>query len=278
MHLFFIDDSGSLPNGASLVHNHFVLGGLVIPEEQWHNLEKDFSRLCKKFQVKGEVKWRFFGQKIGRTDKRNSLSHLTIQERDELRSCLLAAVTKYNSVKIIASVTRLKNLRLVPCAHVEDVYSQAYKPLTERFQCYLQDLSRTSGSKFNGIIICDHRNPNQDRLLSNFHNDLLKLGQNWKSKYDNLIEHLFLSSSHYSIGLQYADLVAGAIFRYFEHGDDRWYNILAKSFRTDPRNGQIEGYGLVKIPYGKWEENDAETGEPPEPAIMTQSQRISNHI
>jgi len=38
-------------------------------------------------------------------------------------------------------------------------------------------------------------------------------------------------------------------------------------------NNQLEGYGLLKIPQGEWEENDAESSIILEPAIMTQSQR-----
>ena len=63
MHLFFIDDAGSIPPGKKIAHNHFVLGGLVIPEDQWHNLERDFSQITRSFQIEGEIKWRFFGQK-----------------------------------------------------------------------------------------------------------------------------------------------------------------------------------------------------------------------
>ncbi len=89
MHLFFIDDSGSIPQGGNFTYRHFVLGGIVVPEEQWHNLEKDFFRICKNFKVLGEVKWRFFGQKKGHETSQNSLAHLSIQERDELRRSLM---------------------------------------------------------------------------------------------------------------------------------------------------------------------------------------------
>lgn len=276
MHLFFIDDSGSIPQENKLFSRHFVLGGLIIPEEQWHNLEKDFFRFCKNFEVSGEVKWRFFGQKKGRETSRNSLSHLSIEQRDELRTSLLTSLTKYNSIKIISSVLHLSSVfsssiySLTPDA----IFSMAYKPLMERFQYYLQDLSRTTGTQFNGIIICDHRNPNQDKILSGYHNHLLRSHNQWKTSYANLIEHLFLSPSHYSVGLQFADLIAGAIYRYFEHNDKRWYSLIERSFRQDPHmSGVIEGYGLIKIPKDSWEENDAESRACPEPAIMTQSQR-----
>ena len=149
----------------------------------------------------------------------------------------------------------------------------AYKPLTERFQYYLQDLSRASGATFNGILVCDHRNPRQDKLLRNFHQGLLKSNGRAVSKYSNLIETLFLAPSHQSIGLQYSDLVVGAILRFFEKGDEKWYSEIHKSIRRHPYSGKIDGYGLVKIPSEGWKENDAESRTSLEPAILTQSQR-----
>jgi hypothetical protein len=56
MHLFFIDDAGSISPGKKIAHNHFVLGGLVIPEDQWHNLERDFSQITKNFKIEDEIK------------------------------------------------------------------------------------------------------------------------------------------------------------------------------------------------------------------------------
>ncbi len=254
MQLFFIDDSGTISPKTKIFQKHFVLGGLVIPEDQWHNLERDFSYVCKNFKVTGEIKWRFFGQKIGREDEDNSLSHLTIEERDELRRSLLLKITKYQSIKIIVSVVHLPTIYSLPMVNLpEEVYSFTYKPLTERFQYYLQDLSRSVGSKINGIIISDQRNPAQDRNLRNFHFKLLKSNSILESKYENLIETLFLAPSHHSIGIQFADLISGAIFRYFEHGDDRWFRLIEPNFRKGVK-GNIEGYGLVRIPKNGWKE------------------------
>ncbi|MGC1878771.1 MAG: DUF3800 domain-containing protein [Rhabdochlamydiaceae bacterium] len=273
MHLFFIDDAGSISPGKKIANNHFVLGGLVIPEDQWHNLERDFSQITRSFKIEGEIKWRFFGQKKGREDKENTLSHLTIVERDALRKRLLIAIAKYQSIKVIASVTHLPTIyQSSTIEDPEDIYFLTYKPLTEQFQYYLQDLSRKVGSKINGIVVCDHRNPAQDRDLRKKHAHLLNLDHFFKSRYDNLIEHLFLSPSHYSIGIQCADLISGAVFRRFEHCDERWYSLIESNFRKG-ENGEIKGYGLVKIPKGDWKENDAESSGILEPAIMTQSQR-----
>jgi hypothetical protein len=91
-------------------------------------------------------------------------------------------------------------------------------------------------------------------VLRNYHHELLHTSENWTAQYKNLIEHLFFSPSHYSIGLQFADLIAGAISRYFEHGDNRWFKLIENGFRKDPKRTTIEGFGLVRFPKGKWKE------------------------
>ena len=67
------------------------------------------------------------------------------------------------------------------------------------------------------------------------------------SSYKNYIETIFMTPSHHSVGIQLADLVAGAIGRKFILDDDTYYNKIINSFRRSP-NGSIEGYGLVRMP------------------------------
>lgn len=272
MHIFSIDDSGTIHPSDKITQDHFILGGLSIPEEQWHNLERDFSQICNEYKIRGEVKWRFFGQKLGREDNTNTLLHLNLSDKDQLRFRLLSSITKYPSIKIIAGIVHLPTVYSLPFIKLpRDVYLYTYELLTDRFSRYLQDLTQKTGSKIHGIMISDHRNPSQDQELRNSQVNLMNHHGKRKAKYDNLIENLFLSPSHHSIGIQYADLIAGALFRYFVHSDRRWYSLIETNFlRSDM--GEIEGNGLVKIS-GMQKENDAESREPLEPALMTQSQR-----
>ena len=111
-----------------------------------------------------------------------------------------------------------------------DLYWYAYKQITERFQYYLQDLSRNIGSKINGIIICDHRQPKDDHQLRLLHQKLLTGSKKSFSTYQNLIEGVFLAPSHLSVGIQLADMVAGAVYRKFSRQDDRFFDLIKTSF------------------------------------------------
>jgi len=71
------------------------------------------------------------------------------------------------------------------------------------------------------------------------------------SNYKNFVECIFLTPSHMSIGVQMADMVAGAIGRHFNQGDSTFFDAIRQSFRAKS-NGDIDGYGLVKFPKNGW--------------------------
>ena len=209
--------------------------------------ERDFDHLKQKFNITGEVKWRYFAPPSERA-KKHSLSHLDASQKETFRSSLYKIITKYKSIRIIAVVTN--TTKVYELEHIksdDDIYWYTYKQLTERFQYYLQDISKTSGQKINGIIICDHRAPKDDKRLQELHDKLLIGNHSSHSSYHNLIEGLFIAPSHFSVGIQLADMVAGAILRNSKNGDTRFFNQLKKSFRSSP-TGDINGFGLVKFP------------------------------
>jgi len=133
----------------------------------------------------------------------------------------------------------------------DDIYHLTYKALTERFQYYLQDLSKEIGRPEYGIIISDHRGKDDDRRLRAHHQKLLYSSAEFVSTYKNLIESLFLQPSNLSIGIQFADMVAGAIWRKYERNDERWYGSVEASLRRSPK-GDLAGYGIIKLPKRNW--------------------------
>lgn len=253
MQILFIDESGSPPPPEGQVETPlFVLGGLVIPEDFWSKLAADLSRLKAHFGIKGEIKWRYFApQRPGA--KTHSLSHLNVEQKEGLRTQLYSAISRYKSVKIISVVTHVPSAyKLKYVRNADDLYWYSYKQLTERFQYYLQDLERTVGQRVNGIIVCDHRAPRDDERLRELHHELLANAKAITSQYKNLIEGLFIAPSHLSVGVQFADMVAGAVYRHFKADDDRFFRQIEPSFRRS-NAGKVEGYGLVKFPKGSWQ-------------------------
>jgi hypothetical protein len=248
MHILFIDESGNPPPPGKSGPSNFVLGGVIIPEEVWPKLAADLKRLKKEYNVRGEIKWRYFI--AGNRKPENSLIHLEPAKRDELRLQLFNALARYRSVKIISVVADIERAYGDPTIRDDSaLYQRAYKVLTERFQYFLQDLERESGQRINGIIICDHRNNHQDDRLRALHQKLVNSEGIFTSTYANLIEGLFVAPSHYSVGIQFADLVAGAVYRKYESNDERFYELIKPLIRASS-TGRIEGFGIVRIPVG----------------------------
>ena len=70
-----------------------------------------------------------------------------------------------------------------------DLYCYFYKQMTERFQYYFHDLTRTVGTKINGIIICDHQQPNDDQQCKNTKDEVVKVLHLTKSVLAELNQH-----------------------------------------------------------------------------------------
>jgi len=88
-----------------------------------------------------------------------------------------------------------------------------------------------------------------DKKLRSRHHQLIDTNEQYSSKYENFIETVFFSPSEASVGLQLADMAAGAVHRYFQYQDNRFVRSIVPAFRTSPK-GEVEGWGLVKMPKG----------------------------
>jgi hypothetical protein len=155
-------------------------------------------------------------------------------------------------VKIVACVASVEAAYATDYVTDEDdLYRYTYKPVSERFQYFLQDMSHAHGDQQLGIIVADQRGRTQDDLLRSEHHWLVDEQGIFTSKYRNYVETIFLTPSHLSVGIQLADMVAGAIGRSFNSGDQACFELIKPSIRARP-NGKIEGYGLVKFPTKGW--------------------------
>jgi hypothetical protein len=133
----------------------------------------------------------------------------------------------------------------------DDIYHYTYKPVSERFQYHLQDVSKSVGDKQLGIVIADHRGKKQDDLFRTGHHKLVDSSSTFTSTYENYVETIFLTPSHLSIGIQLTDMVAGAIGRALNAKEIRFAKMIKSSFRHHP-DGRIEGWGFVRFPGKGW--------------------------
>jgi hypothetical protein len=246
----FLDESGTPPKPGTEYPRRFVVGGLIVPEAAWHSLRDGLQGLKIRAKIRGEIKWRYFAP--SNDDAKNPIRSLGQEDRNLVRAAVYRLIAAQKSVTTLACVISSEaayKLHSVNCQ--EDVYALAYKGVTERFQYYLQDLSKASGRKEYGIIVCDQRGSKDDTSLRAEHQKLLYSTGSFISRYENLVEGVFLTPSHLSIGIQLADMVAGAIWRKFERDDSEWFDYVEPTLRRSS-SGVVDGYGIVRMPKSGW--------------------------
>jgi Protein of unknown function (DUF3800) len=250
MYLLFVDESGTPPKSDWTDITYFVIAGIVIPEDRWIGMRNKLDGLKRALHYHGEVKWRFFAP--NNTDDENPMRDWDQQRRNEFRDRFFSIVTETKSCRIIACVSEAPTaFDLGNVNSQDDLYLRTYKPVTERFQYLLQDITSASGRDSLGMIIADHRGRGDDERLRHQHERLLGGSANYTSNYANLVEGLFFSPSHMSVGIQFADMVAGALWRAQASNDRTWFDKLRLSFRSSA-TGRIDGYGICRFPKAGW--------------------------
>lgn len=251
MHLLFMDESGTPPRQNQTDTKYFVVGGIIIPEALWPRLRDDFQGMKIRRILRGELKWRYFSPT--NEDDSNPMRGRDFGERNDIRDEIIAIICKYPAVRTLGCVVSAKAAyKMASVNEPSDIYHLAYKGLTERFQYYLQDASKHLGLKQHGLVVSDHRGRDDDKILRGVHQKLLHSSGEFISSYDNFVEGLFLTPSHHSLGIQLADIVAGAFWRNFERQDARSFENLRPSIRCRS-DGEIEGFGLIRSPKAGWE-------------------------
>ena len=228
MHLLFMDESGTVVPKDKEHSKYFVIGGLIIPEIYWHEIDEKLYQLKEQYKITSEIKWRYFAPH--NNDKTNGLKHLELSEKNKVRNELYNVISSYKAIKIIASVINVQ--AAYTFGHIknqDDLYWWGYANVLTRFQDYLETISLDSGADFNGLVVIDNRLSCEDNRLRNSHYALLSVDKALNLSKNHLIEGLFIAPSHFSTGIQFADLVAGAIFRKYEKNDNSFFNQIEKS-------------------------------------------------
>ncbi len=242
MHLFFVDESGSATPQDKYHSKNFVIGGVIIPEKHWHEIDKKLQDIKQEYQITSEIKWRYFAPH--NKDNENGMKHLTFEQRNEVRLKLYDIITSYKSAKIISAIIDIDEAyKQKVVSNKDDLYCLGYYKVLDCFQEYLEDLSKNTGEKFNGMIIIDNRISCEDNRLRNYHYMVLNIDKKLNLVNNHLIEGLFIAPSHLSTGIQFADLIAGAIFRKYEKDDCTYYNKIENSI--------ISPNGIIILPKNK---------------------------
>jgi hypothetical protein len=229
--ILFLDESGKPDQGGL-----FALGGIAVRDRDWPALKERWQETLRshRWPLDREVKWH--GIRTGEVP-------------DALADAVFAALAEAPLTAYVAVMDLDAGPDVFPPAEhaffrsPEDVYGTALMFLAERFHHLLADEDDY------GIIVVDSRFREEDARLRRFFGDLAEEGTPYV-KLGRIVEGLFLGPSHYSIGLQCADLVVAATAageRGVGQGSGYFKKLLPR-FARHPATGELAGVGLKRFP------------------------------
>jgi len=226
VHLLFLDESGK-PEERT-----FAVGGVAVRADDWHVLRERFrgALTAHGWPLDKELKWH--GTRTG---------EVAPAIADAAFEALADAPISCFVVILRPLAGRKSNPGFFDTP--DDTYATGLTFLSERFQRHL--LRQDSY----GVIVLDSRRREVDDRLRRFFERLHEQGTPF-TDLDRIVDGLMMGPSHYSLGLQVADLVVGTTHAAQRAPGDatRWLRLLEPRFATHPDTGEIEGVGLKVFP------------------------------
>ena len=220
MHLLYLDDSGSISDDGE---DYFILAGLAVHERIPHRYEKATNDLITPIWCGNPRSIEFRGSDIfsGRKHWRGVEKDVRMYAYEQLLN-VLERFDPEQARLFGAAIHKAAPLPRNPMEY-------AFEQLCSRFDQFLGRLHR-SGDSQQGLIILDdsaYETPLQN-LTTNFRNE----GHSW-GRLRNIAEVPLFVDSKATRLIQFADLVAYALRRYYELNDSRYFDLISHRFDTD---------------------------------------------
>jgi hypothetical protein len=226
MYLLYLDDSGSVGNRDD---KHVILAGLAIHERRGHWLSKSLNELAQDLWPDSPHTLEFRG-----ADMRSGKKHWRGLGKDQRASAYrhalaLLAESPPDGVRLFGIA-----VHKAACSP-EDPMEYAFEQITSRFDHFLGRLHKR-GNTQRGLIILDKSS--YETSLQGLAKDFAIDGHRWGNLHNIAEVPLFVDSTATRL-IQFADLVAYALRRYYEAGDAELFDIIRTRF--DSEGGVVHG-------------------------------------
>ena len=238
MHLLYLDESGSIPEKTQ---TFFVLAGVSVSETRTHWIEQELNKIAMQFSNNPyDIELHGSPMRSGREGWKRYPLHVQMQAiKDALNKRI--ASQKAGCVRLFGVVLRKADLV------GKDPVEFAFEQLVNRFDLFLSRTNRKLNKnqrQTRGIILFD-KSTTENRI-QNLALEFKHSGHAF-GKTRNYAEVPVFLDSKASRLIQLADLVAYAIFRQFEHGDNELFSIIEKNF--DSEGGVNQGLVIEDSQY-----------------------------
>jgi hypothetical protein len=227
MHLLYADESGSIgdPN-----QHFYVLAGVSIFERETHWIEGELNKIAARFSPNLPQAVELHGSPM-RTGRNGWDQYSQVDRHQAILDALGVGVCNRNPhVRLFAAVLEKRNFA------GQDIAEVAFEQLSSRFDQYLGRLHRQKQDSQRGLIIFD-KSSTESRIQM-LAREFKYTGHTYGLTRNYAEVPVFLDSRASRL-IQLADLVAYAVFRNYEHGDDRYYKVIERCF--DSEGGVVHG-------------------------------------
>jgi hypothetical protein len=227
MHLLYIDDSGVVFDKNC---RFCVLAGFSIYETQTYWIEKAINDITAKFFPA------FPNIELHGTDMRsgkNEWRHLPSQVREaamlELLNLVKTSFPKINLFGAVIDKTAASGI---------DISEYLFTQVASRFDMFLGRIFKNKGTHERGIAIFDKSVT--ELTIQKWSHTFQAIGHQWGSRLHNFAEVPLFLDSKMSRLIQLADLIAYAIYRNYEAGDNTYFSVIENCF--DQEGGVVHGF------------------------------------
>lgn len=218
MYLLYLDDSGSVPNPKD---KHIVLAGVAVFERQPHWFSEKLDLLAETIWPASPTELEFRASDM-------------LSGRKHWRGVQPAVRTAaYEDALGLLGSSRLVHL-FAAAVHKgaispEDPMEYAFEQVCNRFDRFLGRLHKQNNTQ-RGLIILDEST--YETSLQGLAKNFRTIGHKWGRLYNLTDVPLFVNSKATRM-IQYADMVAFAVRRYYENGDARFFDLISSRFDSE---------------------------------------------
>ena len=236
MYLLYLDDAGSLTDSSQ---RHFILAGIALFERQTHWLQTELDNLVGTLghpdpdQLELHANQIFAGRNWWRRMPQRG------QRRQVILDGLAAPKALHGVWRLFGAV--IDKQALSPSDPIE----YAFEQLSSRFDHFLRRLHRQGNSQRGLIILDKTAKAQQEMRLQSLAAEFKTVGYTWGVTH-NLADVPLFADSRSTRLIQYADLVAYALWRKYEKGDDEFFDVISGDF--DREGGVVHGLHHYKNP------------------------------
>jgi hypothetical protein len=222
VYLLYLDESGSVDN---IDEKHFVLAGVSVFERKTHWLEQKLNTVAARFDQQDPNSVELHGSPM-RSGKNSWRRHTKADREQALIDALRLGVKEEfdQGVRLFGVVVKKDALSQ------GDPVEYAFEQLANRFDLFLRRLYLKKQDPQRGIILFD-KSSTESRIQT-LAREFKVSGHNWGQTKNYAEVPVFLDSRASRL-IQLADLVAFSMFRHFEHGDPKYYDVIKDCFDTD---------------------------------------------